>query len=89
MKYKKYTDLKDNGLKESSFALDAEEDIKHLKSDDHNVFDENEDRTNYNLGIKSKKDNKYNIVKNKTENNLQKIKEKQNKEKEKKEEEKK
>ena len=89
VKYKKYTDLKDNGLKESSFALDAEEDIKHLKSDDHNVFDENEDRTNYNLGIKSKKDNKYNIVKNKTENNLQKIKEKQNKEKEKKEEEKK
>ena len=68
VKYKKYTDLKDDGLKESSFALDAEEDIKNINRE-HNVFDENENRSNYNLNIKSRKDLKFNVKnKNSTKN---------------------
>ncbi len=59
VKYKKYTELKDDGLKESSFVLDGEEDIKHIKKNNHNVFDDHEDNSNYNNDIKSKKDNKY------------------------------
>lgn len=69
IKYKKYTDLKDDGLKESSFALDAEEDIKNIKNN-NNVFDENEDHSNYNLGIKNKKELKNNIKDKKSQKDV-------------------
>ena len=84
VKYKKYTDLKDDGLKESSFVLDAEEDIKNLDQN-HNVFDDHENHSNYNLGIdvKSRKDLKFN-VKNKTSNkNVKHLEKKEKNEKEK------
>ena len=71
IKYKKYTELKNDGLKESSFALDAEDDLRHIKNNDNNVFDDHEDHTNYNLNIKSKKENKSsvnNIKKNVVQN---------------------
>ena len=53
-KYKKYTELKDDGLIENSFALDAEEDIKHIKNDNNNALNENKDNINNKLGIKNK-----------------------------------
>ena len=80
VRYKKYTDLKDDGLKESSFALDAEEDIKQINKNNHNFFDDNENNINYNFGNKSKKENKYS-VKNSQKNILQ-ISKKENKNKE-------
>ena len=90
VKYKKYTDLKDDGLKETSFALDAEEDIKHMKTNDNNVFDENEDHSNYNIGIKKNKEKKNNeintkknvVSNNNKENNNNNKENKENKEKE-------
>ena len=71
IRYKKYTELKSDGLKESSFALDAEEDIRHIKNN-NNVFDGREDNINYNFNAKSKKENKYS-VNNSRKNVLQNI----------------
>ena len=82
VKYKKYTDLKDNGLKESSFALDAEEDIKNINRD-HNVFDENENHSNYNLNIKSRKDLKFNVKNKNSNQNVTSVEKEKEKEKEK------
>ena len=64
-KYKKYTELKDDGLIENSFALDAEEDIKHIKNDNNNALNENKDNINNKLGIKNKNEknnSKKNVV---------------------------
>ena len=53
VKYKKYTELKDDGLKESSFVLDGEEEIKKSLNDKI----EKKDNSN-----KNKKDNKISIT---------------------------
>ena len=56
VKYKKYTDLKDDGLKESC-------EIRHIKT---NAFDDNEEKAN-NINTKAREANKY-YVKNSKKN---------------------
>ena len=77
IKYKKYTDLKDDGLKESY----GEEDIKHLKTNSLIALEDSKNE------IKIKKENKNNIISKEKKNLEKEIKEKEMKEKERKEKE--